>query len=297
MPASRRRVAIRVLKIRSGAMPRAAAASSPYASARGSCVVRVQRVRDLQRGQQRRRRGSGGHGGDGYRRNAGRSERVHGRCDGNPGTRTLVRRPHRDPADLRRRDTLRVRREERRGGRDGRSPACAVRARRPALPRPALRRGDADDPQSERRRGSRPGDLREGVRRVPPVHRGHQPQGLAVPHPDEHVHQQLPQEAAPAARVRQRGRRGLAARPRRVAHLERAALRRDGSARPPARLGRQGRAAGAARGLPPRGLPRRRRGLRVQGDRRDHGYADRHRDVAPAPRPQAAAEPVGRLRP
>ena len=45
----------------------------------------------------------------------------------------------------------------------------------------------------------------------------------------------------------------------------------------------------AARGLPPGRLPRRRRGLRLQGDRRDHGHSDRHRDVAPAPRPQAAA--------
>ena len=94
-----------------------------------------------------------------------------------------------------------------------------------------------------------------------------------------------------------RERRGLAARARRVAHLERAALGRDGGARPPARLRRQGRAAGAARGLPARGLPRRRRGLRLQGDRRDHGHADRHRDVAAAPRAQAAAEPAGRLRP
>ena len=49
-------------------------------------------------------------------------------------------------------------------------------------------------------------------------------------------------------------------------------------------------------GLPPGRLPGRRRGLRLQGDRRDHGYADRHRDVAAAPRPQAAADPAGRLR-
>ena len=34
--------------------------------------------------------------------------------------------------------------------------------------------------------------------------RGHQPQGLALPDPDQHVHQHLPQEAAPAAAVRQR---------------------------------------------------------------------------------------------
>ena len=46
---------------------------------------------------------------------------------------------------------------------------------------------------------------------------GHQPQGVALPDPDQHLHQQLPQEAAPAAAVDVRGRRGLAARPGRVA--------------------------------------------------------------------------------
>jgi len=53
---------------------------------------------------------------------------------------------------------------------------------------------------------------------------GTNPQGVAVPHPDEHVHQHLPQEAAPAAGVQRRERRGLAARARRVPHLQRAAL-------------------------------------------------------------------------
>ena len=41
---------------------------------------------------------------------------------------------------------------------------------------------------------------------------GHQPQGVAVPDPHQHLHQHLPQEAAPAAAVDVRGRRGLAAR-------------------------------------------------------------------------------------
>ena len=41
---------------------------------------------------------------------------------------------------------------------------------------------------------------------------GHQPQGLALPDPDQHLHQHLPQEAAAAAAVDVRGRRGLAAR-------------------------------------------------------------------------------------
>ena len=57
---------------------------------------------------------------------------------------------------------------------------------------------------------------------VPPVQARHQPQGLALPDPDQHLHQHLPQEAAAAAAVDVRGRRGLAARPRRVAHLDRA---------------------------------------------------------------------------
>ena len=57
-------------------------------------------------------------------------------------------------------------------------------------------------------------------------HRRHQPQGLAVPHPDQHLHQHLPQEAARAAAVERRRRRGLAARPGRVAHLQRACARR-----------------------------------------------------------------------
>ena len=58
----------------------------------------------------------------------------------------------------------------------------------------------------------------------------------------------------------------------------------------------QGRAAAPARGVPPRGLPRRRRGVPLQGDRRDHGHPDRHRDVAPAPRPAPAARHAVRLR-
>ena len=108
---------------------------------------------------------------------------------------------------------------------DPRGTPGPVRARRAAVPRPALRRGPAHDAQPGRRRGPRAGDLRQGVRRVPPVHRGHQPQGLALPHPHEHVHQHLPQEAARAAAVRRRGRRGLAARARGVAHVDRACAR------------------------------------------------------------------------
>ena len=47
----------------------------------------------------------------------------------------------------------------------------------------------------------------------------------------------------------------------------------DRGARAPARLPGQGRPAAAAGGVPPRGLPRRRGGVRLQGDRRDHGHS------------------------
>ena len=191
-------------------------------------------------------------------------------------------------------DTRRHRRGRGPRDRDRGAALRPVRARRPAVPRPALLGGDADDPQPRRRRGPGAGDLREGVLLVPPVPAGHQPQGVALPDPHEHLHQHLPQEAARAAAVDGRGRRGLAARARRVAHLDRPALRRDGGARAPARLAGQGRPAAAPGGVPARGLPRRRRGLRLQGDRRDHGDADRHRHVPAAPRsPPAARHALG----
>ncbi|CAA9350103.1 MAG: RNA polymerase ECF-type sigma factor, partial [uncultured Nocardioidaceae bacterium] len=186
-------------------------------------------------------------------------------------------------------------RERRRGVPRGAHPA--LRARRAALPRPAVRRGDADDPQPAGRRGPGAGDVREGLRRVPPVQRGHQPQGVAVPHPHQHVHQHLPQEAARAAAVHVGGRRGLAARPCGVAHLLRPEVCGDGGARAPARQRREGGAVAAAGGVPARGVPRRRRGLPLQGDRADHGHADRHGDVPAAPWPQAAARAAHRLRP
>src|SRR3712207_8089843 len=56
----------------------------------------------------------------------------------------------------------------------------------------------------------------------------------------------------------------------------------------------QGGPAAAARGLPARGLPRGRGGLLLQGDRRDHGHADRHGDVEAAPRPAGTAEAADR---
>ena len=92
-----------------------------------------------------------------------------------------------------------------------RRAAGALRARGDAAARPALLRRAAHDAQPGRRRGPRPGDLRQGVRRVPPVPAGHQPQGVDVPHPHQHLHQHLPQEAARAAAVRRRRGRGLPA--------------------------------------------------------------------------------------
>ena len=59
----------------------------------------------------------------------------------------------------------------------------------------------------------------------------------------------------------------------------------------------EGRAAAPPRGVPPGGLPRRRGGLRLQGDRGDHGYADRHRDVSAPPRSAPAARHALGLRP
>ena len=54
--------------------------------------------------------------------------------------------------------------------------------------------------------------------------------------------------------------------------------------------------AGAARRVPGRGLSGRRRGLCIQGNRRHHGDADRHRDVASASRSAGIAGRAGGLR-
>jgi RNA polymerase sigma factor (sigma-70 family) len=89
-------------------------------------------------------------------------------------------------------------RDRRAAARDRRAAPGTVRARRPTVPGPALRGRPADDAKPGRRRGSGPGDLPEGVRRVPPVRRGHQPQGLALPDLDQHLHQLVPQTEAEA---------------------------------------------------------------------------------------------------
>src|SRR5699024_1215549 len=89
---------------------------------------------------------------------------------------------------------------------------------------------------------------------------------------------------------------GLADPPRRLAYLYRAALGGDrGSGRTRRHRG-EGCPGAAAGGLPPRRLPGRRRGLRLQGDRRDHGHPVRHGGVAAAPWSRTAAAALGRSR-
>ena len=74
------------------------------------------------------------------------------------------------------------------------------------------------------------------------------------------------------------------------------AFGRGGSTGPPARFRRQECAAGHPGGVPPGGLFLRCRGLRVQGNFRNHEHADRHRDVQAAPRTQDAPRAAGRVR-
>ena len=107
----------------------------------------------------------------------------------------------------------------------------AARFERDAMPlhRPALRRRPADDAQPRRRRGPRAGDVPQGVLGVRHLPRRHEPQGLAVPDPDQHLHQRLPQAAAPAAAVAHRRDHRLADRP------GRASTRRRGCRRPRSR--------------------------------------------------------------
>ena len=82
--------------------------------------------------------------------------------------------------------------DRRSGARDRRGARRPLRARRDAAARPALRGRAADDAQPGRRRGPGAGDVPQGVRRVRHLPGGHQPQGLAVPDPHQHLHQRLP---------------------------------------------------------------------------------------------------------
>ena len=66
---------------------------------------------------------------------------------------------------------------------------------------------------------------------IPLVPGRHQPQGVAVPHPHQHLHQQLPQEAAPAGGVSDRGDHRLAVSVERRALVHGAAVGGGRSAR------------------------------------------------------------------
>ncbi len=114
--------------------------------------------------------------------------------------------------------------EKTRTGQDESADERRARFERDALPfvDQLYAAGAADDAQPRRRRGPGAGDVPEGVRRLPPVRRGHQPQGLAVPHPHQHLHQLVPAAAAAARPGADRGDHRLAARRGRVAHLQRA---------------------------------------------------------------------------
>src|SRR6266566_4699119 len=75
----------------------------------------------------------------------------------------------------------------------------ALRARRLAVVAVALRGGAPDDAEPCRRGGPGAGDLPARVPRLRRVPGRNQPQGVALPHPDEQLHQHLPEEAARAA--------------------------------------------------------------------------------------------------
>ena len=164
---------------------------------------------------------------------------------------------------------------------------------------PAVLRRPAHDAQPLRRRGPRAGDLPEGLPGLRGLPGGHEPQGLAVPHPHQHLHQLLPVQEAPARRDRaRRGRgplplpppgrpRGGPGRPQRRGRADGLVHRRRG----------EGRHRGPPGEVPPGRAARRRRGFLLQGDRRDPRHPDRHGDEPAAPGKKGAPEGVVRLRP
>ena len=89
-------------------------------------------------------------------------------------------------------------------GRPGR-----VRRARDAVHVGAVLGRAAHDPQPVRRRGSRAGDVPPRLPRVRRVQGGHEPQGLALQDPHQHLHQLVPGEEAPARAGRPRRHRGL----------------------------------------------------------------------------------------
>ena len=83
-----------------------------------------------------------------------------------------------------------------------------------------LQHGVPDDAQLRGRRGPRPGDVLQGVQVLRQVRRGHEPEGVALQDPQEHVHQQLPEEEARAPERRFRRNRGLLRADRPARHSE-----------------------------------------------------------------------------
>ena len=157
----------------------------------------------------------------------------------------------------------------------------------------------AHDPQPGRRRGPRAGDLPAGLPRLRRLRGGHEPQGLALPDPHQHVHQHAtgPRSAGPTRPTSTTSRTSTSTaasagsrRPRAGRSAEDELLdllhRRRG----------EGGARGAARAVPHGRAARRRRGLLLQGDRRDPRHPDRHGDEPAAPGKKGAAEAVVRLR-
>ena len=84
-----------------------------------------------------------------------------------------------------------------------------VRRARDALHVRAVLGGAAHDAQPVRRRGPRAGDVPARLPRVRWVQGRHQPQGLALQDPHQHLHQLVPGQEAPPRRGRPRRHRGL----------------------------------------------------------------------------------------
>ena len=159
----------------------------------------------------------------------------------------------------------------------------------------AVQRGAAHDPQPVRRRRPRAGDVPARLPQLRRIRGRHQPARLAVPHHDQHVHQHLPRQAAPADRDRARRRRGpVPVPPDRQPRRARAAAPRTrcSTCSPTTRSRRRSRSCPS---VPAARAARRRRGVLLQGDRRDARHPDRYRDVAAPSGKKSDAEEVERL--
>ena len=163
----------------------------------------------------------------------------------------------------------------------------------------ALHRRPAHDPQPGRRRGPRAGDVPQGLPGVRRLPGGHQPQGLALPDPHQHLHQHAtgPRSAGPSRSTSTTSRTSTStgawaawrqAAASRSAEDELLDHFTDDEVKEARR--------GAARAVPHGRAARRRRGLLLQGDRRDPGHSDRYGDESAASRKKSAAEGVVRVR-